>query len=229
MISILVVDDSATARAALRQVIESDPQLMVVGEAESGDEALQAIERKRPNLVTMDVFLRRENGLDITEAIMARCPTPILIVTGGNVSDPALVFRAMEVGALDVCSKLPSPRSPNYPPARDRFVRLVKTLSQVPVVHRKPRRMRTTDHQIHRPTTPSSAPRLANPGVLVIGASTGGPPVLGAILGQLPRPFPLPIAVAQHMAEGFVRGFADWLADETTLPVVCVEEAVSLT
>jgi two-component system chemotaxis response regulator CheB len=64
--------------------------------------------------------------------------------------------------------------------------------------------------------------------VLALGASTGGPPVIDSILRSLPAPFPLPIVVVQHMASGFLRGFADRLARGTTHDVLVVTETMAL-
>jgi two-component system chemotaxis response regulator CheB len=232
VISVLIVDDSATARVALRQAIESDPQLQVVGEAATGDEALRLVKRRNPDIVTMDVFLHRENGLDVAGAIMAQLPRPILVVTGGDVTDPTLAFRAIEVGALEICRKLGSPRSPDYPQQRDKLVRLVKTLAMVPVVSRhrraKPPQEREPERAPARISEHRKARPLPQPQLLVIGASTGGPPVLSSILAQLPRPFPLPIAVVQHMEGSFVNGFTLWLAGVTGHDVVCVEDWAAL-
>jgi two-component system chemotaxis response regulator CheB len=226
MISVLIVDDSPTARVALRQAIESDPQLQVVGEAATGDEALRLVKKHNPDIVTMDVFLHHENGLDVAAAIMGQLPRPILVVTGGDVSDPTLGFRAIEVGALEICRKLPSPRSPDYPKLRDKLVRLVKTLAKVPVVsrHRQKRATPIQDREPEKPLATVSVRPRCQPQLLAIGASTGGPPVLSSILSQLARPFPLPIAVVQHMESSFVKGFAVWLAGVTGHAVVCVED-----
>ena len=217
-IRILIIDDSATARAALRAALADDPALEVVGEASDGAEARANIEQLKPDLITMDVFLRAENGLDLTASVMKSTPLPILVVTAADTKDATLVFRAMQAGALEVCAKLPSPSHPDYAARRARLVRAIKVLHAVPVIKRRrsraPRRQNSRALGRRQLSVPLATDAPARP-MLLIGASTGGPPVLAKLLRDLPRPFPIPIVLVQHMLAGFVAGFAKWLADDT--------------
>lgn len=219
MLRILVVDDSTTACAALRFALESDRDLTVVAEAHNGAEALAAIERHDPDLVTMDVHLERENGLDVAARIMEIRPRPILIITGVAANDPELAFRALAAGALEVRPKLPSVRSLQYETERRRLLRLVRALSGVPVVTRRARRRR---QQRVPPTAAKARPSTSK--AVLIGASTGGPPLLQELLRALPNPLGVPVVVAQHIFKGFADGLARWLADTTPHPVVVCHE-----
>jgi two-component system chemotaxis response regulator CheB len=215
---VLVIDDSRTARAALRAALTRDREIDVVGEAADGTEARKLIERLKPQLITMDVFLRAESGLDLTAAIMRTAPTPIVVVTAADAKDASLVFRAMQAGALDVCAKLPSPTHPDYAARCTRLIRTIKTLQNVPVVHRW--RAAPPGHlaapSMPAPiTVPQPRAGASARAMLLLGASTGGPPVLAKLLRQLPKPFPAPIVLVQHMVPGFVPAFAKWLAEET--------------
>lgn len=222
LVRVLVVDDSVTARLALRAALESDPAVCVVGEAEDGPSALRQVKALSPDIVLMDVYLRGHNGLDVAAEVMATCAVPILAVTAANPSDPALVFRGMDVGVLEICVKPPAPDDPSYPEARRQLTRLVKVLAHVPVVHRAVKRRETVT------PVPQRAPVNKVPGVVLLGASTGGPPVLRAILEQLSRPFSLPIVLVQHMTAGFGQGFATWLQDATKHQVRVVNRSESL-
>ena len=90
----------------------------------------------------MDIYLERENGLNLTKKIMTQAPRPILVVTGVNPHDPDLAYRAIENGALDVFPKPPGPLHADYQRQSEQLIRLVKTLSKVPVLHQ--RRKKTT-------------------------------------------------------------------------------------
>lgn len=231
-IRVLIVDDSATARMALRIALESDPDVEVVAEVASGEEALAQACSSRPDLITMDVFLRRENGLDVAASIMSESPCPILIVTGGDIREPGLIYRAMEAGALDVCSKPPSFRHPQYERKKGRLIRLVKALSGVPVVRRRRRDafQERAGHQAQEPTRPAPSPRRTSgrPEILVLGASTGGPPILRTIITGLGPGLPIPVVAVQHIAPGFAAGLASWLQAIGPMPVNLVESTMHL-
>lgn len=219
---VLVVDDSATARAALIAALSQERTLTVVGEAETGEEALRLVKRLQPSLVTMDVYLGGTTGIDATRAIMAECPTPILVVTACHPTDPSLAFRAVEAGALDICGKLPSPLSSTYAKQVERLNRLVRALAGVPLVRR----------HAARPAADAASRTVglrpaARCGLVAIGASTGGPPLVGSILRALPADFSCPVVVVQHIVSAFGAGFADWLAAETARHVVYVRDRVS--
>jgi len=203
MVRVLVVEDSPVVREFLLHILGSDPEIEVVGTAESGEEALAAVVRIRPDIITMDVHMPKMNGFDTTRRIMETHPTPIIIVSGTlDLAETASVFRAIEAGEC-----------------RD-FVKTVKLMSEVKVVRRWSHlRLGTTlpvaslSAEVQG-RTPQSQIRL-----IAIGASTGGPPALRMILSELPKDFPLPVLIVQHIAAGFTHGFVEWLAQSSSLPV----------
>lgn len=221
MIRVLVVEDSPTVREFLIQILCSDPDITVVGTAETGEEALAAVERTRPDIITMDVHMPRMNGFDATRRIMETHPTPIVIVSGASdATDTAKAFRAIECGALAVLSKPVGVDHPEHQQSTAELVSTVKLMSEVKVVRRWPRYrqaeavpMTPLAKEIRLQATQSQAR------IVAIGASTGGPPVLQAILAALPRSFPVPILIVQHIAAGFTQGLVEWLAQSSSLPV----------
>ena len=231
MIKVLIVDDSRTARAALRAILERDSEILVVGEASTSHETMALIHRFDPHFVTMDIYLGPENGLDLTRRIMTEAPRPILVITGVSPNDPELGYQAIERGALDVFPKPPGPMHSNYATQSAKLVRLVKTLSKVPVLHQRRRKSVT----VHPPifTAPFEKQGVIVTSkqpidLLLIGASTGGPPVISGVLERLKRPCPIPIVVIQHITSGFAAGFSDWLSHTTGHPTHLVNESVSL-
>lgn len=221
MIRVLVVEDSPTVRDFLLQILCSDPVIEVIGTAESGEEALEAVERTRPDIITMDVHMPKMNGFDATRRIMETRPTPIVIVSGAeDAMDTAKAFRAIESGALAVLRKPSGLGHPAHEQSTAELVRTVKLMSEVKVVRRWPRYRQAEAvpenslcKEIQLQTVQSQ------PRIVAIGASTGGPPVLQMILASLPRNFPVPVLIVQHIAAGFTQGLVEWLAQSSNLPI----------
>jgi len=221
MIRVLVVEDSPTVREFLLQILCSDPAIEVVATAETGEDALEAVERFRPDIITMDIHMPRMNGFDTTRRIMETHPTPIVIVSGAaDATDTAKAFRAIESGALAVLSKPAGMGHPDHQQSTAELVRTVKLMSEVKVVRRWPR---YRPAEVVPETSLCKEIRLqtthSQPRIVAIGASTGGPPVLQMILAALPRNFPIPVLIVQHIAAGFTQGLVDWLAQSSSLLV----------
>ena len=217
MIRVLVVEDSEVVRNLLCHILNSDPEIQVVAVASDGEEALEAVERSKPDVITMDVRLPKMDGFEATRRIMKSRPTPIVIVSGiPDITEKVMAMRAMEAGALAIVPKTAGVGHPDFERAAADLVRTVKLMSEVKVVRRwgRPRR--------HEATSLSFGAQLtmtADIAIVAIGASTGGPPALQSIVSGLPSNFSTPILVVQHLTPGFVDGFADWLGQYTTLPV----------
>lgn len=229
-VRVLIVDDSRTACAALRAAFGTDPEFDVIAEAHGSREAVELVEAERPDLVTMDLFLPGSDGIDATATIMSSFPTRVVIVTAANAADPDLIYRAMQVGALEVWPKPAAPDSPGYGRSVAAFLRALRALARVPVVRHSFRRPAAAPGAPAPLSEPPEAPRPPDPSgrkrweALLIGASTGGPPVIEAILAGLERPFPLPVVVVQHITPGFVGGFAAWLNESSGHRVEIVSE-----
>ncbi len=221
MIRVLVVEDSATVREFLLHILRSDPEIEVVGTAETGEEALEAVGRTRPDVITMDVHMPKMNGFDATRLIMETHPTPIVVVSGTvDMADAAKSFRAIEAGALAVLQRPHAIGHPAHEKTATELVRTVKLMSEVKVIRRW-LRSRPVDVQPGASACTEFRRQAAQTQVtlVAIGASTGGPPVLQAILAALPRDFSVPVMIVQHIAPGFAQGFAEWLAQSSSLPV----------
>jgi two-component system chemotaxis response regulator CheB len=217
LIKVLVVEDSPVVREFLVHILDADPDIRVVGTAHDGEEALEAIARKQPDVITMDIHMPRMDGLDATRRIMETCPTPIVVVSGStDAAEVATTFEAMEAGALAVLRRPAGIGHPDHEATARELVQTVKLMSEVKVVRRWSRARRGS---VARPAQVRLEPAPGSCRIVALGASTGGPPVLQTILSQLPKDFAVPVLVVQHMAAGFVRGFIEWLAHSSRLPI----------
>jgi two-component system chemotaxis response regulator CheB len=213
-IRVLIADDSPTVRQLLQAVIESDPGLEVIGTAGNGAEAIEMTTRLRPDVVIMDIHMPGYDGIEATREIMARAPTPIVIVSSAlNTRNVQLALSATEAGALIALAKPDSPLAPGFAAMRAELIDMARTMSQVKVVRRWNKHPPRA-----QPQTRESATREV-PRVVAVAASTGGPAALRTLLSNLPRGFPVPILVVQHIALGFGAGFADWLKSDCALRV----------
>lgn len=204
----------------LSTILSSDPDIEVVGLASDGVEAVDLVERLRPDLVTMDIHMPKMNGLEAIERIMAFHPTPILVVSSSVHGEGiGLAFDALTLGALEVIKK-PEPRDwADLERIGSEVLRKVKILARVKVItHIRGRRDRSGEI---RPQTHAETPAR---GVVAIGSSTGGPSALLTVFRQLPASFSVPILVAQHIADGFIPGLVSWLDASVHVHIVAAEK-----
>ncbi len=218
MVRVLVVEDSAVTREYLTYLLGEDPALSVVGTARDGVEAVAQAERLKPDVIVMDVHMPRMNGLEATRQIMERVPTPIVIVSASiSREEVQVTFKALEAGALTALDKPGGPDHPEHAEDARRLVETVKLMAEVKVV----RRWRRQERPVVPPpvsTRPDREIRL-----VAIGASTGGPQAVAAVLRELPGDLAVPILLVQHIAPGFAAGLIEWLDQGTQLAVKLAE------
>lgn len=243
-IRVLVVEDSPTIRKYLSGVLSSSPEFEVVGEAENGKQAIQLCESLRPDVVTMDIMLPVMTGVEATEYIMAWCPTPIAIVSASaNRGEALKTYDALAAGAVDVVDK------PSATESREEweisFLSRLRTVSRIKVITHPRGRLSGSGRlsaparaagstvsmsvavttQVQRPAFPAS---LASPRCIAIGASTGGPAAVSEILKALPPDFPIPILLVIHVSDLFAFALAEWLNNQSKLPVRFAEDGEPL-
>jgi two-component system chemotaxis response regulator CheB len=208
MIHVLVADDCVTTRELIVEILRSDPEIQVVGQAGNGVEAVALAKRLQPSVVTMDIKMPRMGGLDATRQIMVESPTPIVIVSRIEaIRAIELSKHASRAGALSVLPAPLGPLAPDFDEQARRFVATIKAMAQVKVVRRWAAREPSPDVVRADPRTR----------VIALAASTGGPPALARILADMNPDLSVPVLVVQHIARGFGEGFVAWL--DTVVPL----------
>ena len=206
-VRVVIVDDSTFVRAVLKDLLEADPDIDVVGEAVNGVDALEKISVLKPDLVTMDIEMPEMNGLEAIEQIMGgEDALPILVFT--SLDDAGTAYDAISRGALEL---LPKPNMDSF--NSDYFARRIKLLSKVKVVRHIRGAQAVKEPRIKKTTSPSAE---IFPEIIAIASSTGGPSALIEIFAGLTHPLDLPVVVSQHIAQGFDDGFMKWLDRETS-------------
>jgi len=216
-INVLVVDDSAFMRQLIKQMLESDPAIKVVGVATDGLDALNKIEFYHPQVVTLDLEMPRMDGLSFLAEVMRKRPLPVVVVSSLAVEGGEQTLQALELGAVDFITKPTSRPSEALWRIQDELVRKVKAAAEV-----TPDRIRQlpTVTPVQKKVLTSDLP----PGIVAIGASTGGPRALRYLLSHLPADFPWGIIVAQHLPKEFIQSFALRLDSLSPLDVVVATE-----
>jgi two-component system, chemotaxis family, protein-glutamate methylesterase/glutaminase len=217
-IRVLVVDDSPQNRKVLSGILDSARGTEVVGSAADGEEAIERVVRLKPDLITLDLEMPRMDGFTFLRWLMRSVPTPVLVISSR--ADDRSVITALEFGAVDF---LPKPVSPeNLEELGPDLIEKARFFAGIEIS----RVSRSMDllRQVGPPSAPKERRTPAGQGMdlVAIGASTGGPPAVQAILANLPREFPSAIAVSQHMPPVFTRFFAERL---DKLCAISVKEA----
>ena len=223
---VVLVEDSPVALEILQRLLNSSPDVDVVGTARDGVEGLEVINRTQPDVICTDFLMEKMDGLELTERVMADDPRPILVISNFvQKKDVDNVFRLLQAGAADVFPK-PSTDSPtDYEQLKAALVTKIKVLSNMKVaakrsgqsLNAKPMTFGALGNQ---PPMTNVSSRVK---VIAIGASTGALPSIQKIVCQLPANFPFPIICTVHVSTGVLSGLVNWLSSECPLKVKIAE------
>ena len=200
-IRVLIVDDSATARAVLRDILESDPAIEVVGTASDAFVARDMIVELRPDVVCLDVEMPRMDGITFLKKLMHYMPVPVVMVSSLTQSGAKTTLEALEAGAVDFVPKLHSHIYDSKDQMKDELLAKIKTASKARVFKKELKNASQANTTSLAETTNK---------ILAIGASTGGTEALKDVLMGLPRNSPGTLIV-QHMPANFTEPFAQRL------------------
>jgi two-component system chemotaxis response regulator CheB len=199
---VLIIDDSATSRAALASVLEQHG-CEVIGRAMDGGHGLRAVMERSPDVITLDLEMPRIDGFTFLRILAQQKPTAVIVLTSD--ARPESALQALELGARDFVVK---PKGGPHELAHVGATMAAKIHALAGETHRV--------RSIPKPTEVVLPARCR---LVVIGASTGGPRALRDIVGALQAPSGLPVVIAQHMPPRFTAAFAERLARQTRIDV----------
>ena len=209
-----IVNDMPLAREALRRALSGEPRHQLIWMAKDGSEALAMCAKQAPDLILMDLLMPNMDGVEATRQIMSGRPCAILVVTANVGANAGRVFEAMAYGALDAIDT-PDLGMGNSP---SNAAPLLKKINDI---ERRVRQDKAAGVEVK---AAAALPSGQSVGLVVIGASAGGPGALAAILEKLPRTFNAALVVVQHIDDMFVTGMADWLNHHSMIPVRVAKE-----
>jgi two-component system chemotaxis response regulator CheB len=217
-IKVLIVDDSALIRSVMSEIINSQPDMEVVGAAPDPLVARELIKQTNPDVLTLDVEMPKMDGLDFLEKLMRLRPMPVVMVSSLTERGSEITMRALELGAVDFVTKPKISIQSGMREYTDLIADKIRAASKARI------RART----LPQPGADGQAPlpQLRNPlmsseKLIIVGASTGGTEAIREFLMQMPSDCP-GILITQHMPEGFTRSFAKRL---DSLCKISVQEA----
>lgn len=228
-IRVVIADDSSFMRTALRRMLESDPAFSVIGTAKNGQEAIDLCKQLRPDVLTLDVEMPVLDGLNALKRLKAEVtPFPAVLMCSSLThagSHEALL--ALRLGASDVIAKDSSTFSLTIDSIRDDLLAKIKAIAS-----NRSSRLGLTKAQLAAQQAAQQRAFTLNPAevkILVIGSSTGGPPVLETLVTALPRALHVPVVIAQHMPLLFTKSLAERLHKESQVPVIHGEHGMVVT
>ncbi len=228
-IRVLIVDDSPFIRMSLKKILSQDPDIEVVDTARDGREGILKLQALKPDVVTMDVEMPVMNGLQALEEIMRWQPTPVIVLSAVTTDGAKLTMKAFDLGAVEVVAKPSGKQGDDLVALSEDIVLKVKTVAGIDPsrldrrnvetyrtqVPEKINREKISDiaatvnvHNTNRVSVAQGVIPRSKIEIVAIGTSTGGPPALQTVLSQLPKDFPVPVIVAQHMPAGFTAPLA---------------------
>jgi two-component system, chemotaxis family, protein-glutamate methylesterase/glutaminase len=216
---VLVVDDSAYVRKVFKEMLSHSPELEVVGTASDGEDALSAVARLKPDVVTCDLIMPRSDGVDFIQKQMAINPIPIVVVSISAESSEQ-VLNALDAGAVDFVQKPTALATEKIFELAEDLVAKVRAAAGASVLRLRP--AAADSRAVAGAAAPSTFRNRYD--VLVIGVSTGGPQGLRMLIPRLAADFPVPVAIVLHMPIGYTEAYAKRLDEASALTVVEARE-----
>lgn len=231
-IKVLVVDDSALVRKIITDILESDPDIEVVGTVNNGKTAIYKNDKLNPDVITMDIEMPVMNGLEALREIIQRNPKPVIMMSVLTQHGAEATFKALEYGAVDFIPKPSNSLSLSVDEISFLLIEKVKSVYnyQLKIPSRDLDNEKEVEVKVEEETTEPVITDVKHDStkVVAIGTSTGGPAALVKVFKDIPEKFPSPVLVVQHMPEGFTTAFAKRLNSNSALDVKEAEDGDKL-
>lgn len=221
-IRVVIADDSPFVCRLLASYLRSDPEIEVVGIAQDGKQAIEMVSRLRPSAVTLDLGMPVVDGLEALKHIMHKQPTPVIVISGISSESATCTLQALEAGAVDFILKYTPGTDTNPEALRHEIITKVRAASRIRVIRSLKVQTAGAGNRVPAPVmlnrhagrktgesiSPPETTRLVGGGVIVVGASTGGPVALRELIGSLPGDLRATVLVVQHMPAMFTKVLA---------------------
>jgi two-component system chemotaxis response regulator CheB len=226
MIKVLIVDDSALVRQTYKALLESDPEIQVIGTANDPYIAVQKIQKEKPDVITLDIEMPRMDGLTFLRKIMGQAPMPVVVISNQTLSGANTALEALEIGAMDVMAK---PNLSNPEDVNESRINLIDKIRSAYYSKHGPEERNNATASSRRQSKQEKVYStlkqisFSSNTIIAVGASTGGTEAIKSFLQALPSYMP-PILIVQHMPEKFTASFAKRLDDHCALTVKEAED-----
>ncbi len=239
-IRVLIVEDTLVGQHLLKGLLVDDPRFEIAGVVNNGLQAIEFVEKSKPDVVSMDIYMPILDGVEATRRIMEKNPVPIVIVSSFyNPSEVQMSFRILEAGALTILPRPFGPGHPKFLETARNYRNTLKTISEIQVKALRTRRTAPeSERRAEAPvaTRPASvtpktgvvSSEFTQAEVIAVGASAGGPQAVRALLNSLPPDLKIPVMVVQHIDKIFAEGYCEWLGTMTGFPVVMATHGTSM-
>uniref|UniRef100_A0A7C4RUS9 Protein-glutamate methylesterase/protein-glutamine glutaminase n=1 Tax=Fervidobacterium thailandense TaxID=1008305 RepID=A0A7C4RUS9_9BACT len=218
-IKVMIVDDSPFMRMILKDIIDQQPDMKVIAIAKDGMEAVELALKHRPDVITMDVEMPKLNGIEAVKEIMKRAPTRIIMVSSLTEEGAEITLLALELGAVDFVTKPSGSVSMDFRKMAPELIQKIRDAIKIGVNQLLSRR---------KPVSGLKVRTIVSGKIVVIGSSTGGPRSLDLVIPPLPKDFPAPILIVQHMPPGFTKSLAQRLDRISNISVKEAEDGDEL-
>ncbi|MCQ2201667.1 MAG: chemotaxis response regulator protein-glutamate methylesterase [Bacteroidales bacterium] len=237
-IRVLIVDDSAVVRQSLSSILESDPEIEVMGTASDPIIAVKKIQVEVPDVITLDIEMPRMDGLTFLRKIMAQHPIPVVVISSLTTKGTEVAMKALEYGASEIIGKPSMNPDVFFKESHIMLCDVVKAAALSKIKRINPGEYAQRQAEKPQPVEVPHPSNIASSNlvqvrpkysadvvlekgnandiivdtdtVIVLGASTGGTEAIRVVLREMPEQMP-GIAIVQHMPEGFTRSFSNSL------------------